>query len=56
WIDGERFPLSPGTTVRIPIGAAHATIPDEGSAMRLICFFPHPDLSENLEDTDIVLT
>jgi quercetin dioxygenase-like cupin family protein len=56
WIDGTEHPLSPGTTVRIPAGAPHATIPDEGSAMRLICFFPHPDLSQNIEDTDIVLT
>ena len=56
WIDGTEHPLSPGTTVRIPAGAPHATIPDAGSAMRLICFFPHPDLSQNIEDTDIVLT
>lgn len=56
WIDGAEFALAPGSVIRIPSGAPHATIPDEGSEMRLICFFPHPDLSENIEDTDIVLT
>ena len=56
WIDGERHPVAAGDIVHIPIGAAHATVPFEGERMRLICFFPHPNLPENIEDTDITVT
>lgn len=56
WIDGELHPLEPGDVVRIPAGAAHATVPDEGEQMALVCFFPHPDLAANIEDTDITVT
>lgn len=56
WIDGERHRVEPGDVVRIPPGAPHATIPGDGEKMRLICFFPHPTLGENLEDTDIEVT
>jgi quercetin dioxygenase-like cupin family protein len=56
WLDGELTKVSAGDIVHIPVGAAHATIPDEGVGMRLICFFPHPDLGANLEDTDITVT
>ena len=56
WIEGTRTPVSVGDVVRIPVGAAHATVPDEGVEMELICFFPHPDLAENIEDTDIRVT
>ncbi|MDH4306975.1 MAG: cupin domain-containing protein [Acidimicrobiia bacterium] len=53
YIDGEFHPVKPGDTVRIPAGLAHATVPDEGVEMRLVCFFPHPDLPANSEDTGI---
>jgi mannose-6-phosphate isomerase-like protein (cupin superfamily) len=53
YIEGIRNAIGPGDTVYIPPGAAHATIPDSGEEMELICFFPHPRLSENLEETDI---
>lgn len=56
WIDGETHRVSRGDVVRIPQGAAHATIPDDGSEMVLVCFFPHPDLAENIEDTDTAVT
>ena len=56
WIDGELHPVVAGDVVRIPRGATHATIPGEGEQMRLICFFPHPTLSENIEDTDTTVT
>ncbi len=56
WIDGERHPVTAGDIVHIPTGAAHATIPSDGEHMRLICFFPHPHLPENIEDTDITVT
>ena len=48
--------MKEGDVVHIPIGAAHATIPSDGEPMRLICFFPHPHLPENIEDTDITVT
>ena len=53
WLDGRRLSVSPGDLVRVPPGTAHATVPDEGVRMRLVCFFPHPDLTQNIEDTDI---
>ncbi len=56
WIDGERHAVSEGDVVHIPAGAAHATIPSDGEAMRLVCFFPHPHLPDNYEDTDIEVT
>ncbi|MBK5268154.1 MAG: cupin domain-containing protein [Acidimicrobiia bacterium] len=51
WIDGEWFPVAAGDVVLIPAGVAHATVPDENSQLELICFFPHPNLSKNIEDT-----
>ena len=56
WIDGETEAVAEGDIIHIPPGAAHATIPAADSAMRLVCFFPHPDLSTNLDDTDIEVT
>ncbi len=56
WIDGELHPVTEGDILHIPTGAAHATIPSEGELMRLVCFFPHPHLPENIEDTDITVT
>lgn len=53
WLDGERFAITKGDAVRIPAGVAHATIPDVDTRMELICFFPHPNLAENIEETDI---
>ncbi len=56
WIDGVRYPASAGDLVRIPAGTPHATVPDEGVEMELVCFFPHPDLAGNREETEIVVT
>lgn len=56
WIEGVRQSIGPGDVVRIPAGAAHATIPAEASAMRLICYFPHPDLASNIVETAITVT
>jgi quercetin dioxygenase-like cupin family protein len=55
-IDDDYYPVSAGDIVHIPAGSAHATVPDDGVDMRLICFFPHPDLSANNEETDISVT
>ncbi len=51
WINGSLHRVEPGDIVVVPAGAAHATIPE--TPMRLICFFPHGDLSANLRETDI---
>ncbi|MDH4277932.1 MAG: cupin domain-containing protein [Acidimicrobiia bacterium] len=55
WLEGDRLPVEQGDVVRVPTGAAHATIPDRGSAMELMCFFPHPDLADNMVETDIAV-
>lgn len=56
WVDGARRPIAAGDVIRIPAGAAHATIPAASSPMRLVCFFPHPDLAENIVETDILIS
>jgi hypothetical protein len=28
------------------------TVPDPGTDMELICFFPHPDLDDNIEELE----
>lgn len=53
YIDGTIHQVTPGDVVHVPRGAAHATAPDEGATMELVCFFPHPNLAENIEETDI---
>jgi quercetin dioxygenase-like cupin family protein len=53
YIDGVFHEVGPGDTVHVPQGEAHATIPAPGADMELICFFPHPDLHENIEETEI---
>lgn len=53
YIEGDLHRVAPGDTILVPAGAAHATIPDMGEVMDLVCFFPHPELTENLLETDI---
>jgi quercetin dioxygenase-like cupin family protein len=48
WVEGERTAISAGDTFLVPAGVKHATLPDLNSQMELICFFPHPDLSQNI--------
>lgn len=55
WLEGKRLPVASGDVVHVPIGAAHATVPDPGSAMELMCFFPHPNLADNIIETDIAV-
>lgn len=53
WVAGQRRDLGPGDVALVPAGAPHATLPAEGEQMRLVCFFPHPDLRANLVELDI---
>lgn len=55
WIGGRRSAVGPGDVVHVPAGTAHATVPDPGSDMELVCFLPHPDLSANLTTTTHVV-
>ncbi len=50
WEEGRAERVAPGDCIFVPPGAAHATIPDEGSTMVLACFFPHGDLPANTEE------
>lgn len=54
WIDGAVSPVAAGDVVHVPAGAAHATVPAPGTAMRLVCFFPDPELASNTVETDLV--
>ena len=53
YIDGAFVPVGPGDIVHIAPGSAHATVPNAGETMVLVCFLPHPRLAENREETDI---
>ena len=52
WVEGERTKIQAGDTFLVPAGSIHATLPDSDSEMELICFFPHPKLSENIVELD----
>ncbi|MPZ87663.1 MAG: cupin domain-containing protein [Nitriliruptorales bacterium] len=50
WAAGGTTSVSAGDLVVVPRATPHATLPDLGVTMRLLCVFPHPDLRENLEE------
>ncbi|MBS3941797.1 MAG: cupin domain-containing protein [Actinobacteria bacterium] len=52
WVEGERTRVGPGDTFLVPAGAAHATLPDPGIDLEVLCFFPRGDLGSNLEELD----
>ena len=56
FISGIPHRVGPGDVIHVPAGALHATIPDPGELVELICFFPHPDLSANVEESETELT
>jgi quercetin dioxygenase-like cupin family protein len=47
---GQRF--EQGDTALVAAGVPHATVPDVGTEMELVCFFPHPDLNDNIEELE----
>ena len=55
WIDGETTPVTTGDVVHVPAGVAHATVPEPATTMRLVCFFPDPDLASTTVETDLVV-
>ena len=55
WLDGVFHPVGPGSWYRIPAETPHATMADPGERMSLICFFPHDDFANNIEELDLVI-
>ncbi len=55
WLDGVVHPVGPGSWYRIPARTPHATMADPGERMSLVCFFPHDDFTDNIEELDLVL-
>ena len=55
WLDGVFHPVGPGSWYRIPAKTPHATMADPGQRMTLVCFFPHDDFANNIEELDMVI-
>jgi quercetin dioxygenase-like cupin family protein len=55
WLDGEFHPVGPGSWYRIPKGTPHATMADPGERVTLVCFFPHDDFANNVEELDLLI-
>lgn len=49
WEHGERSDVAAGDLLCIPAGVPHATVAG-AEGLLLICFFPDPDLTNNLEE------
>ena len=55
WLDGTFHPVGPGSWYRIPKNTPHATMADSGERMSLVCFFPHDDFANNIEELTVAL-
>lgn len=55
WEDDRSTPVTVGDVVVIETGAPHATVNTGDEPLRLVCFFPHPDLANNIEELDAPL-
>ena len=55
WLDGVFHPVGPGSWYRIPARTPHATMADRGERLSLVCFFPHDDFPNNIEELEIVI-
>lgn len=55
WLDGTFHPVGPGSWYRIPRGTPHCTMALPGERLELVCFFPHPEFADNIEELDVVL-
>lgn len=52
WENGRIQAVEAGDCILIPSGTPHATVADPGSLMKLVCFFPHPDLASNIQELE----
>jgi quercetin dioxygenase-like cupin family protein len=50
WENGRALRVREGDCVLVPPGVPHATVPDSDEGMKLVCFWPHPDLTSNIEE------
>lgn len=50
WEDGKTQRFVEGDCALVDAGVPHATVPDTGTMMELICFFAHPDLPANTRE------
>lgn len=48
WVDGEKTRVHAGDIFVFPTGKPHATLPDSGTEMLLLCMFPVDDLAANM--------
>jgi quercetin dioxygenase-like cupin family protein len=55
WEDGVEHRVEAGDCALIESGVPHAAIPDTGTSMNLVCFFPHGDLNANTEELEDVV-
>jgi quercetin dioxygenase-like cupin family protein len=52
WESGVGRRLEEGDCALIEPGVAHATLPDPGTRMELICFFPEDEMRTNIEELE----
>lgn len=52
WEDGVFSSFERGDCALVEPGVAHATIPDPGTAMELVCFFPVEDVAAATEELE----
>ena len=56
WAEGEWYDVGAGDTILIPPGVVHATFNVEDRPMRLLCFFPRPDIDPfSIVDENVTL-
>lgn len=53
WEDERVTTVSAGDVVLVPTGVPHATVCIGPELLVLACFFPHPDLSQNIEELSL---
>lgn len=47
WIEGEVFDVAAGDAVLYPRGQRHMTVNTGTEPLRLLAFFPHPDITQD---------
>jgi len=52
WLNGETTRVSAGDLFVFPAGEPHATLPDRGTEMFVLCAFPVDDLAANTVELD----
>jgi len=50
WEGDESTDVGPGDLLVVPRGVPHATVATGPAELVLVCFFPHPELADNLHE------